>query len=275
LALIRSVVRVCRDAPSASRNQWFRVWSRCAANPDYNPFGAISLRKLRKGRVVTSDKQARANRQNALKSTGPKTPEGKAAVRLNALKHGLLTKEILLPGEEEEVMRELSEHLLAELMPVGEMENLLVDRIIASYWRLRRLGRVEAGIFAWERSEELAERAEREARGYESNDVEGLAKILNTTITDEKRYGEALERARRMRSEQENETATLGRTFARDSDSANAFSKLSRYEAAIERSLYRALHELQRLQAARRADGDVTPPAVIDVDVSGVSGDEP
>ena len=50
--------------------------------------------------------------------------------------------------------------------------------------------------------------------------------------------------------------------------------KLSRYEAAIERSLDKALHELQRLQAARRADGDVPPPAVIDVDVSGVSGDE-
>jgi hypothetical protein len=78
-----------------------------------------------------------------------------------------------------------------------------------------------------------------------------------------------------MRSEQEDETATLGRTFVRDADKANAFSKLSRYEAAIERSLYKALHELQRLQAARRADGDVLPPAAIDVNVSGVSGDEP
>jgi hypothetical protein len=78
-----------------------------------------------------------------------------------------------------------------------------------------------------------------------------------------------------MRSEQEDETATLGRTFVRDADKANAFSKLSRYEAPIERSLYKALHELQRLQAARRADGDVPPPADIDVDVSGVSGDEP
>jgi hypothetical protein len=45
---------------------------------------------------MTSEKQAKANRENALKSTGPKTPEGKAAVRLNALRHGLLSKEILL-----------------------------------------------------------------------------------------------------------------------------------------------------------------------------------
>ena len=41
---------------------------------------------------MTSDKKVQANRRNALKSTGPNTPEGKAAVRLNALKHGLLSK---------------------------------------------------------------------------------------------------------------------------------------------------------------------------------------
>jgi hypothetical protein len=116
---------------------------------------------------MTSEKKAQANRQNALKSTGPKTPEGKDAVRLNAMKYGLLCQEVLLPGEDEEALRELSDHLWTELKPVGEMENLLVDRIIASHWRLRRLGRVEAGIFAWERYEELAERAEREAQGYD------------------------------------------------------------------------------------------------------------
>ena len=74
-----------------------------------------------------------------------------------------------------------------------------------------------------------------------------------------------------MKTKQEAETATLGGTFIRDAEGANAFSKLSRYETMIERSLYKALHELQRLQAARRADGDAPPPVAIDVDVSGVS----
>ena len=201
---------------------------------------------------MTSDKKAEANRRNALKSTGPKTPEGKAAVRLNALKHGLLSQDILLPGEGEEALKELNEHLRNELQPVGELENLLVDRIISACWRLRRLGRVETGIFAWERSEELAERAESEAQGYESHRFEAVMRATDITITDEKGHEEALSRARRMRSEQEDETATLGRTFARDADRANAFSKLSRYETAIERQLYRALHELERRQAARR-----------------------
>ena len=218
---------------------------------------------------MTSDKQIQANRRNARKSTGPKTPEGKAAVRLNALKHGLLSQEMLLPGEDEEALRVLGEHLRNELQPAGELENLLVDRIIASYWRLLRVGRVEAGIFAWEHFEELAERAEREAHRYEANLADDLVKVLDITITDEKKHEEALSRARRIRSGQEDETATLGRTFARDADQANAFSKLSRYETTIERALYRALHELERRQAARRGAA-VTPPQVLDVEVSGV-----
>jgi hypothetical protein len=47
-----------------------------------------------------SDKQIRANRRNARKSTGPKTPEGKSVVSHNALKHGLLSQQILLPDED-------------------------------------------------------------------------------------------------------------------------------------------------------------------------------
>ena len=96
-----------------------------------------------------------------------------------------------------------------------------------------------------------------------------------TVITDQEKHEEAISKAREMDAKQEAETATLGRTFVRDADGANAFSKLSRYEATIERSLYKALHELQRLQAARRAGGGAPPPAAIDVDVSGVSGDGP
>ena len=217
---------------------------------------------------MTSDKKAEANRQNALKSTGPRTPEGKSAVRLNALRHGLRAEEILLAGENGEALRGLDEHVRAELQPVGELENLLVDRIVAAYWRLRRVGRVETGIFAWERSEERAERAEREAKDYEAGDTEWVG-ALSTTVTDEKKHEEALSRARRIRSEQENETATLGRTFARDADRSNAFSKLSRYETSIERQIYRALHELERRQAAR-SGAAVTPPQVVDVDVSGI-----
>jgi hypothetical protein len=56
---------------------------------------------LIRGGSMTSEKQEKANRQNALKSIGLKTSEGKAAARHNALKHGLRAEEVLIPGEDE------------------------------------------------------------------------------------------------------------------------------------------------------------------------------
>ena len=225
---------------------------------------------------MTSDKQIQANRRNALKSTGPKTPEGKDAVRLNANKHGLRSQEGLLPGEDGEALEELDENLRAELQPVGELENLLVDGIIAAYWRLRRLRRVESGIFVWQLYEELAERAQGEAETYARSSIRDFVENNygpSTRITNKKKHQEALTKAQELKAKQDAETATLGRTFMRDADQANAFSKLSRYETGIERSLYRALHELQRLQAARRTESHVAPPVALDVDVSGISGE--
>ncbi|HVF01760.1 MAG TPA: hypothetical protein VNA27_10565 [Rubrobacteraceae bacterium] len=220
---------------------------------------------------MTSDKQIQANRRNALKSTGPKTPEGKDAVRLNANKHGLRSQEVLLPGEDAEALEELDENLRTELQPVGELENLLVDGIIAAHWRLRRLRRVEAGIFTWELYGELTERAQKEAQTYEWSLLDSMGST--DEITDKQKHEEALAKAQEMKAKQDAETATLGRTFMRDADQANAFSKLSRYETAIWQSLYKALHELQRLQTARHTKGDVLPPIALDVDVSGVSGE--
>jgi hypothetical protein len=173
---------------------------------------------------MSSARKATANRENALKSTGPKTPDGKATVRLNALRHGLVSEEIL-PAEDEEALRELTEGLRAELQPVGELEGLLVDRITSLLWRLRRLARVEAGVFLQES------------------------------------YGDV----------RDSDASTLGLAFIRDGNGANAFSKLSRYETTMERGLYKALHELQRLQANRVAAGSIPLPLAVDVDISGVS----
>ena len=56
-----------------------------------NDNGKVSLKKLE------------ANRKNALRSTGPRTRKGKAAVKRNALKHGILAREIVIPGREDAV----------------------------------------------------------------------------------------------------------------------------------------------------------------------------
>src|SRR5215472_8889010 len=96
---------------------------------------------------MSSPEQVDANRRNGSLSNGPTTPEGKAASSKNAIKHGLLSREILLPKEDADAFAEFSQRLWAALDPNGELESLLVDRIIALGWRLRRLCYIEAGIF--------------------------------------------------------------------------------------------------------------------------------
>ena len=123
---------------------------------------------------MTSDRQAEANRRNARKSTGPKTPEGKAVARLNALRHGLLSQEVLLPGEDEAALQELGESLVADLRPEGALEILLVEDIIAAHWRLRRLRRVETDMFTSQLYWESLERAQSKAQSYERNFLQDI-----------------------------------------------------------------------------------------------------
>ncbi len=54
---------------------------------------------------MASNRQTRADRRNAQKSTGPRTPEGKAKTRFNALKYGIHADQIVLPTEDEDEWR--------------------------------------------------------------------------------------------------------------------------------------------------------------------------
>jgi hypothetical protein len=96
-----------------------------------------------------SGKKAEANRRNAKHSTGPRTEEGKATSRLNALKHGLLAKEIVITRgdyqEDEEAFAELVEELSEQFEPAGVAEELEVQKIAIYYWRTMRAVRYEHG----------------------------------------------------------------------------------------------------------------------------------
>ena len=60
----------------------------------------------------------------------------------------------------------------------------------------------------------------------------------------------------------------VGHAFLRISANSDAFSKFARYEATIECGMYKALHELQGLQADRRANDDDFPaPLAVAVDI--------
>ena len=84
----------------------------------------------------------------------------------------------------------------------------------------------------------MADRARKEAETYTS-DLMDFVRTADITITDEDKHREALSKAEEMEAMQDSETATLGQTFIRDANKANAFSKLSRYETTIERSLFK------------------------------------
>src|SRR3982074_1281046 len=96
---------------------------------------------------MASEKQFEANRQTPQKSTGPKTPEGRAAVRLNGVKHGLTAETIVLKGESETDFTSLLDSLEAEHDPATPTEQALVVQLAMATWRLRRLYHQEAGFY--------------------------------------------------------------------------------------------------------------------------------
>jgi len=92
-------------------------------------------------------KQFEANRRNSQKSTGPKTPEGKAAVSMNALRHGLRARSVVLPGEDPTEFHQLCDDLEVEWHPQSRTEQFYVEQMAVSQWKLIRMEVGEANIF--------------------------------------------------------------------------------------------------------------------------------
>ncbi len=98
---------------------------------------------------MTTLKQLAANRPNGTHGRGPITPQGKAASRKNSLKHGILSQHLFIPiGEagEYKVFIEFRDLFFTEMQAVGVLETLLVDRLFAAFWRLRRVHIAETGL---------------------------------------------------------------------------------------------------------------------------------
>ncbi len=85
---------------------------------------------------MTTQKQIEANRQNAQRSTGPREEEGKAIVAMNALKHGIFSKQILLDGESQKDFEDLEMEFLNQFHPQGLLERLFCERALVAAWRL-------------------------------------------------------------------------------------------------------------------------------------------
>jgi hypothetical protein len=159
---------------------------------------------------MSSVRQIEANRRNSQKSTGPKSATGKAASRFNALRHGLTAKHCTISVEDGPEFNQIRDEFLAEHQPTTPTEFFLVEQIVVSAWRLRRLRKTETAFLTAE-IERLSEQAE--ARYTSPSGAERVAHVVD-----------------------------------RDSGPCSTLLNLNRYEARLERSFYKALRELQQLK---------------------------
>src|ERR1017187_10143860 len=97
--------------------------------------------------MVISDRSHEANQHNAQQSTGPTSPAGKAAVRLNALKYGLRARSTIIRGEDPEEYKRLWAALEAEWQPQTPTERLHLEQICTSQWLLARIATGEGQVY--------------------------------------------------------------------------------------------------------------------------------
>jgi len=156
--------------------------------------------------------QIEANRRNAQKSTGPKTPEGKAKSRRNGLQHGLTAKTCMLADEDPEALLDLLEELREKYDPHDTDEDFLVERMAKARLRYNRIMPLEAAIF-------------------------------NLRL--------AVDKAPEPLIAAQGKSAERAWAYMRDANGGNALSKLARYETSLLREYDRSRQELEKLQKIR------------------------
>ena len=182
---------------------------------------------------VVSDRKIRANRENAKKSTGPVTFEGKQKVSGNAITHALTAERLVIIGENLEEFNTFKESMLKIYEPVGAYEEEIFIKIVEIKWKLRRVTSIETGIFCNEILEFDAD----------SNKPKFSDKILGQSFTHQ-----------HQKSVNKNQSL-IGVAFTRDSNAGSALLKLNTIEGRlISRSqMYEDL--LFRAQKRRKKGG--------------------
>ncbi len=181
---------------------------------------------------MATEAQISANRQNAEKSTGPRTDEGKAVVSKNAVKHGLFVTPMVITGEDQERFDLQREALLGDLRPLGPLETMLAERMIGLSWRLDRAVRMQNQAI-----EEMIEGLKPTA----------IAKHIWLTTPPFLRGSE------QKFNVPEPEFA-LGRVAENDCANYRVLERLMIYERRMESSLLKMMRNLKKLQIVRRIE---------------------
>jgi hypothetical protein len=151
---------------------------------------------------MPSQKQIEANRLNSQKSTGPRSAEGKAASRMNALKSGIDAKSQIIRGEKAANLEALKSEYYGRFHPTAPEQRMLVDTLIDAEWLLRRFRVCEAQL--WEQGAQFAMRPNDEieiGQAFHGNS-DYFARLQRRIDTAHRNYRNALHELERLQGEQ-------------------------------------------------------------------------
>ncbi len=181
-----------------------------------------------------SEKRRAANRANAAKSTGPRTPEGKARASQNARKYNFTPANYAVVCiESPELVANLRDDAVATYQPANSQELHAVERIALAQLSMLRLSSMEAGLFSnyLDASGEAPESTDgdRAASGFRrlAQESNVIALFLRYQAQAERLYRRAVEDFKRLRklraelSESVDESVEDVRNEANPSEQAN------------------------------------------------------
>ena len=171
-------------------------------------------------------KQINANKKNALLSKGPKTDLGKLNSSKNSLKHGLTAKQLVI-GENLKEFEQYRDQMIEALKPVGILQEQVVFKIIDVGFRLRRIGKIEAGIY------------NQEILHHEADDYKN--KLAEKIVFKDEELVQSSDRSINLK----------GLAFARDCKYGSAILKLNTIEDKLMNKYYRQLDLLKMMQEER------------------------
>ena len=182
-----------------------------------------------------------ANRANALRSTGPRTEEGKRRSSLNGLRHALTGQAVLLPSDDLANYAAFTKRMIDSYQPVGPQEEDLAQTIADQRWRLHRMRNLENAMLGTAVIEESGnfDVTFQPAEGLPANETEGLANQYLAPSPESLGEAQAVH-------------ATLAQA-RKLLEHHRAFLNLSLYEQRIYRVIEKASAKLEQLQAGRKS----------------------
>ena len=206
---------------------------------------------------MTSFQQFEANRRNALRSTGPKTDDGKRRSRVNAVRHGLTAETVVGSLEDAEDYKAFEAAIISDYCAETAVARELVLRLASLLWRLRRATAIETDLIEIQ-AEALRERRLRGSpnrtqapnaaafRAFESTLASGNIKHeVNWEQSDCCEKMTEQQQADRRPSDYDNRIRQLSYCFLRLANfDSGVFERLNRYEAALWRQTVQTLFAL-------------------------------